>query len=74
MSVFFLTNNINDNKIEKVRKFINVKLYGANPNIDSPPSKKGAKNITRNLLFINAVKLNLKSFSQLYSLQSNLCF
>jgi len=42
-----------------VKKFINVKLYGAKPNIVNTPNKKGAKNITNNLLFNNLIKLNL---------------
>ena len=58
---------IKNSKIEKVKKFTNVKLYGAKPNIVITPSKKGAKNITNNLLFNKAIKLNLKSFFQTYS-------
>jgi len=30
---------------------MNVKLYGAKPNIVTAPNIKGAKNITKNLLF-----------------------
>ena len=48
---------IKDNKIENVKKFINVKLYGAKPSIVIAPSKKGAKNITKNLLLSRAIKL-----------------
>ena len=58
---------IKNNKIENVKKFINVKLYGAKPRIVSAPSTNGARNITKNLLFNKAVKLNLKSFFQFYS-------
>jgi len=32
------------------KKFINVKLYGEKPSVANAPSKKGAKNITKNLL------------------------
>ena len=56
--------DIKNNKIEKVKKFIKVKLYGENPKIVITPSKKGAKNITKNLLLKSVVKLNLKSFFQ----------
>ena len=37
--------------MENEKKFINVKLYGEKPSIVNAPSKKGAKNITKNLLF-----------------------
>ena len=40
-----------------MKKFINVKLYGAKPRIVIAPSKKGAKNITNNLLLNKAIKL-----------------
>ena len=55
--MFFLTFEIKNNKIENVKKFINVKLYGAKPRIVIAPSKKGAKNITNNLLLSKAIKL-----------------
>ena len=55
--VFFLISKIKNNKIENVKKFINVKLYGAKPSIVIAPSKKGAKNITKNLLLSNVLKL-----------------
>ena len=55
--VLFLTSKIKNNKIENVKKFINVKLYGAKPSIVIAPSKKGAKNITKNLLLSIEVKL-----------------
>ena len=48
-----------NNKVEKVKKFTNVILYGAKPTIVIAPSKKGAKKITNNLLFSKKVKLNL---------------
>ncbi len=64
---------IKNNKIGNVKKFINVKLYGVKPSIVIAPSKKGAINITKNLLFSSAVKLNLKSFSQFYSFYNSLC-
>ena len=69
--VRFLTNEIKNNKIENVKKFTNVKLYGVKPNIVIAPSKNGARNITKNLLFNSFVKLNLKSFSQFYSFHNN---
>ena len=65
--ILFLIFRIKNNKIENVKKFTNVKLYGAKLSIVIAPSKKGAKNITNNLLFNKAVKLNLKSFFQFYS-------
>ena len=55
--MLFLTFEIKNNKIENVKKFINVKLYGAKPRIVIAPSKKGAKNITNNLLLSKAIKL-----------------
>jgi len=55
--VLFLTFKIKNNKIENVKKFINVKLYGAKPRIVIAPSKKGVKNITNNLLLSKAIKL-----------------
>ena len=55
--VFFLISKIKNNKIENVKKFINVKLYGAKPSIVIAPSRKGAKNITKNLLLSKAIKL-----------------
>ena len=42
-------------------------VYGENPNTVTAPRIKGAKYITKNLLFNNFVKLNLKSFFQFYS-------
>jgi len=57
--VFFLTSRTKNNKIENVKKFIKVKLYGAKPSIVMPPSRKGAKNMATNLLFNKAI--NLKS-------------
>jgi ribosomal protein S3 len=55
--VLFLTSKIKSNKIENVKKFTNVKLYGAKPSIVIAPSRKGAKNITKNLLLSKAIKL-----------------
>ena len=55
--VLFLTSKIKNNKIENVKKFIIVKLYGAKPSTVTAPSKKGAKNITKNLLLSKAIKL-----------------
>jgi len=49
--------NIINNKIENEKKFINVKLYGEKPSVVNAPSKKGAKNITKNLLLSKTVKL-----------------
>ena len=65
MSFFFII-EININKAEKVKKFTNVKLYGAKPSIVIAPSKNGAKNTIKNLLFKKLIKLNLESFSQSY--------
>ena len=42
--VFFLINKIKNNKNENVKKFTNVKLYGAKLNIVIAPNKKGATN------------------------------
>jgi len=47
-----------NNKKEKEKKFTNVKLYGAKLSIVTAPSKKGKKNIDKNLLFNNLIKLN----------------
>ena len=55
--VFFLTIKIKNNKIENEKKFINVKLYGGKLSVVIAPNKKGAKNITKNLLLNKAVKL-----------------
>ncbi len=58
--------------MEKVKKFINVKLQGAKPIVVIAPSKKGTKNIANNLLFSKVIKLNLKSFFQLCPFYNNL--
>jgi len=50
-----------------VKKFKNVRLYGAKPNMVIAPRRKGAKNKTKNLLLSNIVKLNLKSFFLFYT-------
>ena len=71
--MLFLIIKIKNNKIENVKKFTNVKLYGEKPSVVIAPSKKGAKNTTKNLLFSNVVKLNLKSFFQFYPFYKNLC-
>ena len=42
--------------MENEKKFINVKLYGGKLSVVIAPNKKGAKNITKNLLSNNAVK------------------
>ena len=55
--VVFLTIKIKNNKIENEKKFINVKLYGEKPSVVIAPSKKGIKNITKNLLFNKAGKV-----------------
>ena len=55
--VFFLIIKIKNNKIENEKKFINVKLYGEKPSVVNAPSKKGIKNITKNLLFNKAGKV-----------------
>ena len=49
--------DIKNNKIEKVKKFIKVKLYGAKLSIVIVPSKKGAIYIIKNLLLGKAIKL-----------------
>ena len=43
--------------MENEKKFINVKLYGEKPSVVNAPSKKGAKNIMKNLLLSKVVKL-----------------
>ena len=43
--------------MENEKKFINVKLYGEKPSVVNAPSKKGAKNRTKNLLLSKEVKL-----------------
>jgi len=43
--------------MENVKKFMNVKLYGAKPSIVIAPRIKGIKNITKNLLLSKVVKL-----------------
>ena len=48
--VLFLTTKIKNSKTEKVKKFTIDKLYGAKPNMVMAPIRKGAKNITKNLL------------------------
>jgi len=72
---------IRNNKIGNEKKFTNVKLNGEKPNMVNPPSKKGARNITKNLLLSKEVKskspfiqLNLKFFFQFYSFLNNLYF
>ena len=55
--VLFLTSKIKNNKIENVKKFIIVKLYGAKPSTVIAPRIKGAKNITKNLLLGKTIKL-----------------
>ena len=72
--VRFLIVKIKNNKIGNVKKFINVKLYGVKPSIVIAPSKKGAKNITKNLLLNKIFKLNLKSFFRFCPLYNNLDF
>ena len=72
--VRFLIIEIKNNKTENVKKFTNVKLYGEKPSVVIAPSKKGAKNTIKNLLFINVVKLNLKSFFQFYPFYKSLCY
>ena len=42
--------------MENEKKFINVKLQGEKPSVVNAPSKKGTKNITKNLLFSKIVK------------------
>jgi len=48
---------IRNNKIENEKKFKKVKLYGEKPSAVKAPSKKGAKNMTKNLFSNNAFKL-----------------
>ena len=63
--VFFFTNEIKYSKVEKVKKFMNVKLYGAKKSIVTEPNIKGAKNITKKLLFNKVSKyifLNLTNW------------
>ena len=55
--VLILIIKIKNNKIENEKKFINVKLYGGKLSVVIAPNKKGAKNITKNLLLNKAVKL-----------------
>ena len=54
--VFFLISKIKNIRIENVKKFKIDKLYGENPKIVTAPSINGARNITKNLLFNNAIK------------------
>ena len=54
--VRFLTIEIKNNKIENEKKFTNVRLYGEKPSIVIAPNKKGAKYITKNLLFNKVFK------------------
>ncbi len=49
-SVLFFTKKINNKSVLNEKKFIIVKLYGGKLNTNTPPSKKGDKNITKNLL------------------------
>ena len=72
--VRFLIIEIRNNKTENVKKFTNVKLYGEKLSVVIAPSKKGAKNTTKNLLFIDVIKLNLKSFFQFYPFYKSLCY
>ena len=65
--VLFLIKKIKNKRVENVKKFTNVKLYGEKPNIVITPSIKGAKKITKNLLFNKVIKLILKSFFQIYT-------
>ena len=43
--------------MENEKKFTNVKLYGEKPSVANAPSRKGIKNITKNLLLSKPVKL-----------------
>ena len=61
-------------KVENVKKFIIVKLYGEKPRVVIAPRKNGDKNITKNLLFNKVIKLNLKSFFLFYSFYNSLYF
>jgi len=54
---FFFIVKIKNNKIEKKKKFINVRLKGEKLNTVIEPSKNGKQNITKNLLFNIEVKL-----------------
>ena len=63
-----------NNKVENVKKFIIVKLYGEKPRVVIAPRKNGDKNITKNLLFNKVIKLNLKSFFLFYSFYNSLYF
>ena len=54
--VLFFTFKIKNNKIENEKKFKKVKLYGEKPSTVMATSKKGAKNITKNLFFNNTFK------------------
>ena len=74
VSVFLLTTRMRYNKIENVKKFIIVKLYGEKLRVVKAPSKNGDKNITKNLLFNKAIKLNLKSSFLFYSFYNSLYF
>ena len=65
--VLFLIKKIKNRRVENVKKFTNVKLYGEKPNIVITPSVNGAKKITKNLLFSKVIKLILKSFFQIYT-------
>ena len=47
---------IKNNKIENEKKFTNVRLYGEKLSIVIAPNKKGAKYITKNLLFNKVFK------------------
>ena len=55
--VLFLIRKIKNNKIENEKKFTNVMLYGEKPSIVIAPSKKGTKNINKNLLLNKVIKL-----------------
>jgi len=57
--VFFLTRTIKNNKSENEIKFIKVKLNGGKLSIVIAPSRKGAINIIKNLLFNKFVNFNL---------------
>ena len=65
--VLFLIKKIKNKRVENVKKFTNVKLYGENPNTVVTPRMNGAKKITNNLLFSKLIKLILKSFFQIYT-------
>ena len=57
--IFFLTCKIKNNKIGKDKKFINVRLYGAKPNIVKLPIKKGSRNKITNLLLNKLFKFKI---------------